>query len=339
MTDYKIEIKSTNPKIIINAGLSNLLIPGSIPDTARELIFGDGFCGQIEPGVIPMGTLTVEFENSFNQELKPGVFPNSVECIKFGKNFNKSLENVLPENLKILYIGCYSYNHPLNDVLPSTIMDFQLAVSQATKLIPINVTELHIYNYNYGVYNFDIPHNVKKIYFSPGSISCGKYIVNLLKNSNPQTECILSWCVGKMPSTIIDTYDLNEMTSDEVTNKFIFKKNNQYGKLNFFHIVKKSQSKEKIDEIKNVQLKTENQQMLHQDNDMCEKIKEIETENTQLKTENQQILRQNNDMIEKIKGIETENAQLKTENQQMLRQNNDMKEKMKNLTELFAEII
>ena len=284
MTDYKLKIESTNPKIIIDAKLSDILVPGSIPDTVRELIFGDGFNGEIEPGLIPMGTQVVEFGNSFNQKLKPGVFPNSVECIKFGKRFNKSLKNVLPENLKILYIGCYVYNHPLNDVLPSTITDFHLAVSQFTNyIIPHNVTELYIYSQNSEMlYNVDVPRDIKKIYISPAAFRYGVRLVELFKNCNSHTEYILLWDGEKKLIPFIETYDFNEImdVDEKIIHNFVINTNNIYGhgRLTFYHLIHKKNNTEK-------------------------KIKEIETENAQLKTEIQQLLRQNNDIKEKMKHL------------------------------------
>ena len=211
MADYALTIKSDKPKIIIGATLKDFLMPESIPNTVRELIFQDDFNGKIEPGVIPMGCQTVEFGNAFNQELKAGVFPISVTSIKFGANFNKSLENILPENLKVLHIKCYLYNHTLIGVFPLTLTEFKLAVSQITDCVPFGVTELNVYNYNVGIpYNFlipgSIPNTVKKMIFQnffveqiePGVIPEGTEIVEFGSHFNQQLKS------GVFPNTVTD---------------------------------------------------------------------------------------------------------------------------------------
>ena len=290
MSDFTIKLETTNSKITITKKLEQVLAPGFLPQTTRELIFDDDFNAEIEPGVIPMGTEMVEFGMNFNQKLKPGVFPISVTCIKFGIGFVESLENILPENLKILHIINKSYPHPLN-ILPSTITDFHFVACQRTKNIPINVTDLYIIN-NIGYqYLFEIPNSVKKIYLSPKSLEHVDKILQLLK-TNDATIILSTEKNVDIPHTIYNTHNIRKMIDSEIIEKQMIKICNSYHELTLYNLV----LKDEIDEMN--QLKMENDQLRKENREICQ----LKMENDQLKKENIQLKTSNNNstIIKKI---------------------------------------
>ena len=333
MSDFILKIETTNPKITIPQDLAKFLVPGFLPQTIRELIFDNNFSAEIEPGVIPMGTEIVEFGKGFNQKLKPGVFPISVTCIIFKHYFSMSLENVLPENLKILYIGndlyCHSqYKHQLDNILPPSITDFNLAVSDAIKNIPNRVTELYITNDMCCEYNFDIPVGVKKIYFSPKSVRYASNIFSLLKTRDITMILLSNGENLQISCQMTETYNISKIVDSEIIKKHILKTGmyEYYENLTFYSIAKKQDDNQlqKIDQLstENIQLKTEIDQLkISTHNDMKEKIIELTvviTEMNQLKIENDQ--------------LKTEISQLKTST------HDDMKEKIIKLMAAITEI-
>lgn len=292
MDNCILKLNTDEPKIVLGRKHQYFLKPGSIPDTVRELIFDDTFESEIEPGVIPMGTQIVEIGRCYNKQIKPDVFPASVVCIKFGKSFDFSLEGVLPENLKSLYIANNNYSHSLEDVVPASVTDFHLAVSQTTRIIPKSVTHLYIFNGTHSPeYQFDIPDNLKYIYISRGTMLIAMdlspfSIIDVISQKN--YDFILSWelrdhiIIPKdyksfhiMQEKFQDNYILSHSQTSGVLMKF---RKNDIEQESFHKIINniKTENAQLKQEIKNITLQNNDlRELLKQNNNICEKVKQI----------------------------------------------------------------
>ena len=101
--------------------------------------------------------------------------------------------------------------------------------------------------------------------------------MDLLKNINPSTECILSVDKDGKFISFIETYDFYKIKSDEIINKFMFESYANRNDLTFFQIFKKENHAEKIIEMKTeiLQLKIANQQIMTENNNIKNKMKNL----------------------------------------------------------------
>ena len=193
---YDLELRTTNPTIIISPDMALYMKPGLIPETTREIIFDENFNVKIEPGWIPIGTEIVEFGKNYNQIISPNIFPQTVTCVKFGKSFCQRLSEKIPENIKIIHIACdtYYYAEDLEDV---QLEELHYATDQYSSRVPRNTTHLYIFTTKYSLnykhyldrdreYEFKVPSTVKKIYISPSTIIMGTNINKLIINNKKE---------------------------------------------------------------------------------------------------------------------------------------------------------
>ena len=87
-----------------------------LPQGLLELDLGDSFNHPVAHGVFRHGLIKVRFGTSFNQWIQPYTFPSTLEELRFGEMFRHPLlENILPENLKTLFIDCFVYGERYNE--------------------------------------------------------------------------------------------------------------------------------------------------------------------------------------------------------------------------------
>ena len=304
MSDYEliVKLKTENPTIIITPELEVFLRPGALPSTVKTIILHNEFNKKIMPGSIPMGTETVEFGNKFDQVLDSDIFPSSVTCIKFGELFRQPLQQILKPNIKFLYLANSVYAHDLS--MPSSIVEFHMAVTQLTPMIPKDVTDLYIFSAgNKKNYDFIISDNVKNVSISDGAYKTST-IFSLLKDN---TDYVVATCDQRMFATDESRYSyrgaleyhINQIHNYHLSNNYILKiiKGDDL----FFYTLSVKNSNAECNQLRKIIKQQQSE------NDVV--VKNLNTENTQLKSIIAD-LQSENDIV--VKNLNTENTQLKS---------------------------
>lgn len=148
----KIEIGSLSNNLVeLSFGhfFNQILHPGSLPNSIIKLYTGGDFNHKLYPESLPHNLKQLTFGTQYNKKIDNNVLPNGLEKLKFGYNFNKSLNDVLPINLKHLFL-CEKYKKSYS-FLKSLVnlTHLEIHVLDNNFMIPPNVTHLKVWsNFN-----------------------------------------------------------------------------------------------------------------------------------------------------------------------------------------------
>lgn len=183
-------------KIIFPDNFNLEIMPGKIPNTAKEINFGNSYNHELKAEIIPTSVTKVTIGYGYKKNFKVGVFPNSViELDIYCNDYTKTEKGFIPNSVKKLFLKtdyCIYYNEYIEEgFIPNSVTDLTLIVSGkqikkgsipnsvthltlryimnsnlSVDLIPDSVTHLTVFYLTDGIKKFQLDKlkNVKELY-------------------------------------------------------------------------------------------------------------------------------------------------------------------------------